>query len=282
MRDLTGDTDVARIDLYLDDAREPFETVVPPEAAEIDTAALADGPHVLRLVAYDAAGNVGRRSIPFVVQNGPGITVTGLRAGERVSGRVGLELNAFSGSEPFDPVRAESSGPVPVWTWVMIVLIGAWAAWYGLAAFAVPPSYADTPTYAKDPVAVANAPLTQSAPTKYSGRGVAGGFDYAAGGAQVYAANCAACHGASGAGVPGAFPSLVGDPVVTAHDASEHIRVVLRGLHGKPIGGKTYSSQMPAFAQLSDADVAAVVDHERTSWGNEAPIVSPDVVKRAR
>ena len=282
MRDLTGDTAVARIELYLDDAREPFRTVVPPESAQLDTAALEDGPHVLRLVAYDAAGNVGRRSIPFVVQNGPGITVTGLRAGERVSGPVALELNAFSGSEPFDPVRAESSGPVPVWTWVMVVVIGAWAAWYGLAAFAVPPSYADTPTYAKNPVAVANAPLAQSAPTKYSGRGAAGGFDYAASGAQVYAANCAACHGASGAGVPGAFPSLAGDPVVTARDASEHIRVVLRGLHGKPVRGTAYASQMPGFAQLSDADIAAVVDHERTSWGNEAPIVSPDVVKRER
>lgn len=282
MRDLTGDTAVARIELYLDDAREPFQTVVPPEAVRLDTAALEDGPHVLRLVAYDAAGSVGRRSIPFVVQNGPGITVTGLRAGERVSGPVSLELNAFSGSEPFDPVRAESSGPVPVWTWVMTVVIGAWAAWYGLAAFAVPPSYADSPTYAKNPVAAANAPLAQSAPTKYSGRGVAGGFDYAASGAQVYAANCAACHGASGTGVPGAFPSLVGDPVVTAQDASEHIRVVLRGLHGKPIRGTTYASQMPGFAQLSDAEVAAVVDHERTSWGNKAPIVSPDVVKRER
>jgi mono/diheme cytochrome c family protein len=282
MRDLTGDTAVARIDLYLDDAPEPFRSVVPPGSLALDTAELDDGAHVLRLVAYDAVGNVGRRSIPFVVQNGPGITVTGLRAGERVGGHVALELNAFGGNEPFDPIRAESSGPIPVWTWVMIVVIGAWAAWYGLAALGVPPTYAGTPTYEENPIAAAAAPMSQAAPTKFSGGGAAGGFDYAAAGAQLYGANCASCHGASGAGVPGTFPSLAGDPVVTAKDPSEHIRVVLRGLHGKPIRGASYAAQMPAFPQLSDADLAALVDHERTSWGNNAPIVTPDAVKRAR
>jgi mono/diheme cytochrome c family protein len=98
----------------------------------------------------------------------------------------------------------------------------------------------------------------------------------------VYAANCAACHGAGGAGVPGAFPSLIGDPVVTAKDPAEQVRVVLHGLAGKAIAGKTYASQMPAFPQLSDAEIAAAIDHERTSWGNRAPIVTPDIVKRAR
>jgi cytochrome c oxidase cbb3-type subunit 2 len=39
---------------------------------------------------------------------------------------------------------------------------------------------------------------------------------------------------------------------------------------------------MPPFSQLSDADIAAAIDHERTSWGNQAPIVTPDDVKRAR
>jgi len=282
MRDLTGDTPVARIDLYLDDASEPFRSVVPPNAVSIDTTALDDGPHVLRLEARDASGNVGRRRIPFVVQNGPGITVTGLRADERVGGRVQLELNAFGGNEPFDPVRAESSGPIPVWTWVMSAAIAAWAAWYALASLAVPSAYAGTPTYADNPVAAAQQPMAQTAPRQYSGGGAAAGFDYAASGARLYGANCASCHGASGAGVPGAFPALAADPVVTARDPGEHVRTVLRGLGGKRIGGTAYASRMPAFAQLSDADIAAIVDHERTSWGNSAPIITPDVVQRAR
>jgi cytochrome c oxidase subunit II len=282
MQDLAGDRPVTRIELYLDDATEPFRTIVPPLTVELDTRSLDDGPHVLRLQAYDALGNVGRRTIPFTVRNGPGITVTGLRSGEHVAGDLALEVNAFSGNQPFDPTQAESSGPIPVWTWVLIAIITAWATWYGLEYFVTPAAYATTPTYERNPVAQGNAPSTQSSPPAYSGKGVAAGFDYAAQGASVYTANCVACHGASGTGVPGAFPPLVHDPVVTAADPKAHINIVLHGLKGKAISGTAYSSQMPSFSQLSDADIAAVIDHERTSWGNQAPIVSPDEVKRAR
>ena len=117
------------LSVYLDDATEPFATYYPPATAELDTTALEDGPHVLRVRAEDALGKACGR-FRFVVQNGPGITVTGLRANERVSGRLGADLNAFSANDPFDPVRAESSGPIPVWTWVMSALIAAWASWY--------------------------------------------------------------------------------------------------------------------------------------------------------
>lgn len=270
------------IRLFLDEQREPFATYRPPALVDLDTTRLADGAHVLRIEAVDALGHVGVRRIPFEVQNGPGITVTGLRANERVSGTLALDVNAFSGSEPFDPVRAESSGPIPVWTWVMIALITAWAGWYAIAEFQTPTAFATTPTYESNPVAAANAPLQANAPPSYSGQGVAAGFDYAKTGANLYAANCAACHGAAGTGVPGAFPPLRGDPVVTAKDPSEHIATILHGLHGKSIGGAAFSSQMPPFAQLSDGDIAAIVDHERTSWGNNAPTITPDEVRRAR
>jgi mono/diheme cytochrome c family protein len=45
---------------------------------------------------------------------------------------------------------------------------------------------------------------------------VAATNDTAAAGQKIYAANCSACHGANGAGVPGAFPPLAGNPMVTA------------------------------------------------------------------
>lgn len=101
----------------------------------------------------------------------------------------------------------------------------------------------------------------------------------AANGEKLFAANCAACHGAQGAGVPGVFPDLHGNAVVNDQDATEHITVVLEGLHGKTIGGTTYSAQMPAFAgQLSDEQIADIIDHERTSWGNHgATIAAKDV-----
>jgi len=102
----------------------------------------------------------------------------------------------------------------------------------------------------------------------------AGGFDAAAG-ATLFAANCAVCHGDQGAGVPGAFPSLVGDPVVNDADAATHIRTVLRGLSGKTIGGTKYDAAMPPFAEaINDQQIADIVDHERSSWGNKAPLIT--------
>ncbi len=100
------------------------------------------------------------------------------------------------------------------------------------------------------------------------------GFDAAAG-ARLFTSHCAVCHGAEGAGVPGVFPSLAGDPVVNAADPAEQIRTVLHGRAGKTINGATYAGAMPPFAdQISDQQIADIIDHERSSWGNHAPLVT--------
>ena len=90
----------------------------------------------------------------------------------------------------------------------------------------------------------------------------------AARGAALYSVNCAACHQATGRGVQGVFPSLANDPIVQAADPTDHIRTVLNGRRGSVIGGVTYASPMPAFKDLlNDVDLAAIINHERTSWG---------------
>ncbi|MGD8427791.1 MAG: cbb3-type cytochrome c oxidase subunit II [Balneolaceae bacterium] len=102
-------------------------------------------------------------------------------------------------------------------------------------------------------------------------------------GASIYANNCSSCHQNNGGGIPGAFPALSEAPAVTNNDPTEHIRIVLYGLQGKKINGKTYSAAMPPWGkQLSDEEVAAVINHERTSWGNNAPTVTADDVARIR
>ena len=282
----TYDRSATSITAFLDDEIEPFATYRPPVTLKLDTTKLRDGEHVLRLRAVDALGSVGYRSIPFTVRNGPGITVTGLRAGSAVHGTLDIEVNMFSGSEPFDPERAESRGPIPVWTWVMCALVAAWALWYGIEFFQTPEQFAKTPTYAANPaLAAANEPasgsIAQQAP-QYSGKGAAAGFDYEASGDAAYTTNCASCHGAAGAGVPETFPPLVGDAVVTANDPKLQISIVLNGLHGKAIAGSIYPGVMPSFSRLSDQDIAAIIDHERTSWGNHAPTITPSDVKTAR
>jgi mono/diheme cytochrome c family protein len=96
----------------------------------------------------------------------------------------------------------------------------------------------------------------------------AGGYD-AAKGAALFTANCSACHQANGEGLPGAFPSLKNNAVVNKDDAAKHIQVVLQGLHDAKVDGVVYGSAMPPFAgMLSDAEIADIIDYERSSWGN--------------
>lgn len=107
-------------------------------------------------------------------------------------------------------------------------------------------------------------------------------FDAAAG-ERLFAGNCAACHQANGQGIPGVFPPLKGDPVETAADPTEQIHIILTGLHGKTIGNIAYPGQMPNFAAtLHDAEIAAIINYERTSWGNNAPLATAAQVAAER
>lgn len=101
-------------------------------------------------------------------------------------------------------------------------------------------------------------------------------------GAQAFTTHCAACHQATGVGVPGAFPPLAGSRWVTG-DPQTPIRVVLRGLAGPiEVQGQTYQGAMPGLARLSDAEIAAIVTHARASWGNAASAVTADDVAAVR
>ena len=107
-------------------------------------------------------------------------------------------------------------------------------------------------------------------------------FD-AAKGRDLYIANCAACHLANGEGIPGAFPPLKGSGVVNKDDATKHIQVVLNGMQGGRAGGIVYSSVMPPFGGiLSDAEIADIIDYERSSWGNHGTPVNAAQVAAER
>ncbi|HEX5477557.1 MAG TPA: c-type cytochrome, partial [Burkholderiales bacterium] len=92
-------------------------------------------------------------------------------------------------------------------------------------------------------------------------------------GEKVYAANCVACHQASGKGAPPAFPPLDGSKTVTGPKEG-HIDTVLNGRPG---------TAMAAFGkQLNDTDIAAVITYERNSWSNKSGMVQPAEVKARR
>jgi cytochrome c oxidase cbb3-type subunit II len=94
-------------------------------------------------------------------------------------------------------------------------------------------------------------------------------------GQALFTTTCAACHQATGEGLPGAFPPLKGNPAVNDADPTQHIHVVLHGLQGANVGGIVYASPMPPFSTtLSDADVANIINYERSSWGNHGASVT--------
>ncbi len=106
----------------------------------------------------------------------------------------------------------------------------------------------------------------------------AAGEDMGLDGAALYTAQCQSCHQANGEGLKGAFPSLVGSPVVLDDNPELFVDVIINGYDPRP-----EFASMPAVgnnANLSAAEVTAIINHERTSWGNKASKVSVDEVQK--
>lgn len=116
-------------------------------------------------------------------------------------------------------------------------------------------------------------------------------FDWAELGETTYSGNCIACHQATGQGIPAAFPPLAGHmpDLYNAEGGREYIiSVVLYGLQGEiEVNGSTYNGIMTPWSQLSDEQIAATLNHELTSWDNEASLedftaIMPDEVAALR
>ena len=92
-------------------------------------------------------------------------------------------------------------------------------------------------------------------------------------GATVYAANCAACHQASGKGA-GPIKALDGSAIVLNKDHKEVISSLLNG---------SGNGAMPAWKSLSDTEIAAVITYTKNSWSNQSgDLVQPAAVQAAR
>lgn len=90
-------------------------------------------------------------------------------------------------------------------------------------------------------------------------------------GKALFAKNCAACHQATGLGIPGAFPALKGN-VFAQGDPAIVIATVLKGRAG-----------MPAFgASIDDEKLGAILSYVRSAWGNKASAVATADVATVR
>jgi mono/diheme cytochrome c family protein len=102
-------------------------------------------------------------------------------------------------------------------------------------------------------------------------------------GKKTYDMTCIACHQATGLGVPGQYPPLVGSEWVLGSE-ERIIRIVLHGLNGPiTVEGKEYNNVMaPLGEALKDEQIANAISYVRASWGNNAPEVTPEAVAKVR
>jgi len=100
--------------------------------------------------------------------------------------------------------------------------------------------------------------------------------------AQLYQARCSACHGDNGFGRENIFPALAQNPAIVNPDPAGLIRIVLEGGIHAQTGQTQQRYFMPAFATLSDREIADVLTFIRSAWGNTASPVSAGQVSAAR
>ena len=103
-------------------------------------------------------------------------------------------------------------------------------------------------------------------------------------GKLLFEANCALCHNSDGTGKPGQFPPLAGSEWVLAPGVNRLIRIPLVGLAGSvKVKDQAWDLNMAAMgATYSDEDLAAVLSYIRNAWGNKAPFVTAEQVKKVR
>lgn len=96
-------------------------------------------------------------------------------------------------------------------------------------------------------------------------------------GQTVYTTYCMSCHMENGQGLPSAFPSLV--QTGNLNDKNKLVKIILQGMRGSiVVKGEKFNAEM-AGVDLTDQEVADVINYIRNSWGNKAPLIkTTDVV----
>ncbi len=97
-------------------------------------------------------------------------------------------------------------------------------------------------------------------------------------GNTLYSNNCASCHQPNGEGLKGAFPPLKGSPVVLGDKLELFVTIIMQGYDPRP----EYAVMPPVGTtnNLSPEAVTAIINHEKTSWGNSAKTVTVDEVRK--
>ena len=98
-------------------------------------------------------------------------------------------------------------------------------------------------------------------------------------GAAAFQTNCALCHGPAGAGVPALAPPLLSEPARFAASPEGRRQLAITLLYGMfgdiTVGQSHFNSQMPDFARLDDATLAATLNFVVFDLAHGATSVKP-------
>lgn len=99
-------------------------------------------------------------------------------------------------------------------------------------------------------------------------------------GASLYTANCQSCHQENGEGLKGAFPTLKGSKVVLDDNPEIMVDIIMNGYSGRISEGFGPMPPIGTINNLSAEEITAIMNHGKTSWGNNAKKVTPDEIQK--
>jgi mono/diheme cytochrome c family protein len=112
---------------------------------------------------------------------------------------------------------------------------------------------------------------------------IAIGTDVAASARATYLSVCSACHGSDGQGIPHVVVPLATNASLRVASPRKLIRAVLDGIPARHFPGLERMQPMPSFKRdLTDQQVADLVNWLRASWGGREPQVTVDEVYQIR
>ena len=97
-------------------------------------------------------------------------------------------------------------------------------------------------------------------------------------GMALYTANCQSCHQANGEGLKGAFPPLKGSPIVNGDNIELYVDIIMNGYDARAEYGAM--AAVGTNMEFDEHKVAAIMNYERTSWGNNTKKITPEEVKK--
>ncbi|ELR68307.1 Putative nitrite reductase [Fulvivirga imtechensis AK7] len=100
-------------------------------------------------------------------------------------------------------------------------------------------------------------------------------------GNELYIAHCITCHMHDGKGIPNVFPPLAASDYMM-EDLDRSIKQIIYGASGEmEVNGVVYNGVMSGF-DLSDQEIADILNYIRNSWGNKGEIVTAQRVVEVR